>query len=242
MDGQAIVLIVRAQGRCDVDVARCAAVGWRGVPLPLLAIEPVADALARLPLQLADAAAVFWVSPSAVEVAAGRVDWQNDVPHVAVGEGTAAALREVGARSVVVAQKGNDSAAAAALSVWQGLAVGAKVCVVRGEGGRDEMRDALQAKGLQVACCDVYRRVPQQLAWPLADGVMPDAVWVTSAQLARLLFAQRPPEGRDWASGRYVTHHPRIAAVLRDLGAREVRLLVSADELPQALMQMETER
>lgn len=242
-DIQPILLIVRADGRCATDVARCTAVGWRGAAYPLLRLVPFNEALAALSVQLTDAAAVFWVSPSAVQIAAKWVDWQADVAHIAVGQATAAALRDAGARQVCVAENGNDSTAAAQLSVWNRLPEGGKVCVVRGENGRDELMDILREQGLQVACCGVYRRVPQQPDWPLDEGVMPDAVWLTSAQLARLLFAQRLPEGAnwDWADLAYLTHHPRIAAVLRDLGAKQVKVLAGADALPQALRERKRE-
>lgn len=239
-DARPTVLIVRAAGRCAADVARCAAVGWRGVACPLLRLMPLADALAVLPVRLVDADAVFWVSPSAVAIAANAVDWTRDVAHVAVGQATARALRDAGARTVHVAQNGNDSAAAAQLSLWHRLPEGGKVLVVRGENGRDELMNILREQGLQVACCEVYRRVPQSLDDSWCDAVKPAAAWVTSGELARLLFAQRLPEGAiwDWADLAYLTHHPRIAAVLRDLGARQVRVLAGADDLPQALHEM----
>lgn len=230
------LLLVRPENRCAADAAVCADCGWTARFFPLLRLQADAAALRHLRGQMARAAAVFWVSPSAVEVGADVLRAVGKAAvHVAVGQGTAAALRRCGADRVAVAQRGNDSAAAAALPLWDSLPCRAEVLIVCGAGGRDEMRVRLREKGFQVACCAVYRRVPQAAEWPYPSGGVPDAVWITSVQLVHLLFAARLPGEVDVQSLLYLTHHRRIAAALSEHGARRVRLLAEAAELPAVL-------
>ncbi|MDO4693942.1 MAG: uroporphyrinogen-III synthase [Eikenella sp.] len=230
------LLIVRPENRLSGDIAACRTAGWRALPLPLIRIETDAGALAALPARIAGADAVFWVSPTAVETAAGLIAKPPGPQHIAVGSGTAAALSRAGLTDIVVPPQGNDSEAVLALPLWRHLPPQAKILLVRGSGGRDWLRRQLAAQGFQVACADIYHRRPAAPPWPFTADTLPDAVWITSAELAGLLFAQAPPNlAQALKTLLYFTHHPRIAAALRRHGAQRIRLLASASELGVAL-------
>ena len=93
------MLLLRPRQRLAADVESCRAAGWQGVPFAPLEAQPLPDALAALPQQLAQSAAAFWVSPTAVEIAAPAAfsGSLKALPHVAVGAATAAALHAAGA-------------------------------------------------------------------------------------------------------------------------------------------------
>lgn len=235
------LLIVRPENRLSTDLAACRAAGWQAWPLPLIRIEPNAAALARLPAQLAQADAVFWVSPTAVETAAAAVSAFGEATHVAVGSGTAAALRQAGCGRVAAPPQSNDSEAVLALPLWRQLPPTANILLVRGENGREHLRQALAAQGFQVACANIYRRLPASPPWPFTPDKLPDAVWITSAELADLLFSRAPPNlAQALKTLLYFTHHPRIAAALRRHGAQAIRLLSSPADLAAALAAAET--
>lgn len=230
------LLIVRPENRLSDDIAACRAAGWLPLPLPLIRIEADADALANLPARIAGADAVFWVSPTAVETAAGRFPAQKGPRHIAVGSGTAAALTRAGITDIVVPPQGNDSEAVLALPLWRQLPPQAKILLVRGSGGRNWLHQQLTAQGFQVACADIYHRRPAALPWPFSANRMPDAVWITSAELVGLLFDQAPPNlAQALKTLLYFAHHPRIAAALRQHGAQRIQLLASPSELSAAL-------
>lgn len=236
------LLIVRPENRMSDDIAACRTTGWRPLPLPLIRIEADAGGLAALPARIAGADAVFWVSPTAVETAAGRIPAPKGQRHIAVGSGTAAALTRAGLTDIVVPPQGNDSEAVLALPLWRQLPPQAEILLVRGSGGRDWLRQQLSAQGFQVACADIYRRRPAAPPWPFTVENMPDAVWITSAEMAGLLFGQAPPNlTQALKTLLYFTHHPRIAAALRQHGAQRIRLLASPSELSAALAALSEE-
>lgn len=238
-----VLLIVRPENRIAADAGTCRAAGWQAAPYPLLRLEADAAALSVLPDQAAASDVLFWVSPGAVETAAAAAPQVfARGTHAAVGGATAAALHRAGAADIRTPDKGNDSEAVLALPLWHGLPAGARILIVRGHGGRGWLAGQLAARGFQVACADIYRRRPHPPPWPLAEGAVPDAVWITSAELVRLLFAAAPPNlAQPLQSLLYFAHHPRIADALRQQGAGRIRLLADAAELAAALNATRTE-
>ena len=122
------MLLLRPRQRLAADVESCRAAGWQGVPFAPLEAQPLPDALAALPQQLAQSAAAFWVSPTAVEIAAPAAfsGSLKALPHVAVGAATAAALHAAGAQNVVFDPAGKDSESAARLPIWRTLPSGCR--------------------------------------------------------------------------------------------------------------------
>lgn len=235
------ILIVRPENRLIEDVEMCIRLGWHGIPFSPLTIQPIRQNLSDFKEQLLSADAVFWVSPTAVEVAVylGMNGRLLNCPNIAVGQATARVLQHFSVNNILVNTIGNDSEAALALPIWNHLPKGAKVLIVRGVGGRDYLAHCLQQRGLTVCFSEIYQRVPQDLDWQLLRRFQPKAVWLTSVQLAKLFVQQIPPSlVQSVYSLLYFTHHQRIATALKALGLSKVYCV---DNIQQAINQLNNE-
>lgn len=235
------LLIVRPENRIAQDVALCQQNGVRPLPFPLLKLVVQHDEIARLPQHFQAACAVFWVSPSAVEIAAPHCDLHhNHLPHIAVGKATAHALQQFGATNIHVAEKGNDSTAALTLPIWHRLPENGTVLIVRGENGRDELAHGLQQIGLQTQFTNIYRRTPQNPDWHSFQAAQPQAAWITSSELVDLLFFTQANVSltQNLKSLIYFTHHQRIVERLRQYHATQV---YQVENLQHALHQLKTQ-
>lgn len=234
------LLLIRPAERIRADAELCQRAGWQPVPFPLIRLAAQPDALAALPAQLPQAAAVVWISPSAVETAlpafSGSLSRLSQ-PQIAVGSGTAHALQQAGCPHILTPECGHDSEAVLALPLWQQLNSSANILIIRGQNGRNLLPNSLRQRGFQVACAEIYRRLPVKPDWPLLQAAQPAAAWITSAEQVRLLFAAAPASlTQPLQSLLYFAHHPRIAEALRQAGAPKIRLLNSAAELETALI------
>lgn len=197
--------------------------------LPLIAIEPLADAA---PLHAAWAALgrqdlVVFVSPNAVTsfFDAARAAWPLVVRAAAPGPGTAQALRDAGVAEI--AQPAADAASFDSASLWERLRheawQGRRVLVVRGDGGRDELAARLRAAGAQVEYVQAYRRALPRLDAAQAGLIaqaqaQPDAtLWHFSSSQAVDHLLQLAP-GAHWSAGAALASHPRIAERARAAG------------------------
>lgn len=165
--------------------------------------------------------AVF-VSPSAVEAAAGDRRWPRAA---AVGAGTRQALERRGIGPVLSPQGVADSESLLALPELQDMA-GRRVLIVRGEGGRPHLGDELKARGAQVEFAECYRRVQPRLdpaslieSW---GGGRVAAVTVTSAEALHNLFSILGPRGGALLRETPLfVPHTRVADSATRLGVRE---------------------
>jgi len=138
--------------------------GARAIVFPALAIEEVKpsasteEALAGL----GRASLAIFVSAHAVErgLAAlrARGAWPEGLRVAAVGEATAEALRNSGFAQVISPPERHDSEGLLALPELSQVR-GQRVVIFRGEGGRERLREALEARGATVAYVECYRRV-----------------------------------------------------------------------------------
>ena len=225
------LLIVRPAAQAAADRQTCTAAGWQGSIFSPFAIEADADALARLSGQFQTASAVFWVSPSAVAVAAPHLEFSDrSPPQIAVGGSSARALQAYSRTPVWFPDDGNDSEAVLRLPLWQTLPQGAAVLIVRGRGGREFLAHQLTLRGFNVQIAEVYFRRPLEPDWTQFAAAPPDAAWITSAESVRLLFAAAPPPfTQKLQSLLYFTHHQRVAEALRAAGATRVELIPALD-------------
>jgi uroporphyrinogen-III synthase len=159
------VLVTRPARQAERLTRQLEGLGARVLRFPLVRIGPPTDpdaAQARL-AELARADLVVFVSANAVrfafELLPGLAARLEGVRLACLGEATAAALRACGLGVDLVPREGNTSEALLATEPLQREAIaGCEVGVVKGEGGRDLLLDALQARGARVAGIDVYRR------------------------------------------------------------------------------------
>jgi uroporphyrinogen-III synthase len=133
---------------------------------PALAIEDLPPtpeleaALARLPR----AALAAFVSAHAVQKGLAAAErhgaWPKEVAVAAVGEATASALRAAGFSRVIAPHDRHDSEALLALPELEETRVrGRDVVIFRGRGGRERLKEGLEARGARVAYAECYERV-----------------------------------------------------------------------------------
>ncbi len=220
---QAAEWVVRLQARCVEAVA-----------LPLMAIEPAADAapIAAAWAQLAGHRLVIFVSPNAAErFFAHRPPqwvWPMATWAGSPGPGTTHSLIGLGVPVARIIEPAQDAAQFDSESLWARLSEhdwqGAAVVIVRGEGGgRDWLAATLREHGAQVAFLAAYRRAEPALsatdhATLAAAQAEPDAyLWLFSSSEAIDNLAHAAP-GAPWPHARAIATHPRIAERARGLG------------------------
>lgn len=171
------MVITRPREPAEVLAGALAREGARPFVFPALAIEelPPSAALDRALALLPRAAFAIFVSAHAVErgVAAvrSRGSWPDGVPVAAVGEATAQALRNFGFAQVISPQERHDSDALLELAQLQAVR-GADIVIFRGEGGRERLKEGLEARGARVHYAECYRRVR-----PASDPAALLAAW-----------------------------------------------------------------
>jgi uroporphyrinogen-III synthase len=259
------VVITRPRRQAEALAAAVAARGRTPVILPLLEISPAADQAAlALSLRALDRyALVAFVSPNAVDAAFAHIGrWPDGVAIAVVGEGSRAALARHGIDAGRVRihcppdPARSDSEELLRVLDLDCLA-GQRVLVVRGDGGRELLPDALRAAGCAVETVAAYRRAVPRLDAALAASLrallaQPNDWIVTSSEALRGLVAltaelalgESPGEAMDKSLSvaklqhqHLIVPHVRIAETARALGFTAVTLTGSGDERLLAALQ-----
>ena len=160
------------------------------LPLPTLVIRPFGEA-ARAPenrLLLAQADIVVFISKNAVIHALEQfphiADTVRDKTVLAVGQATARCLEAAGFGKVGRAGAGGTEALLRLPELNETGIRGKRVVIIRGQGGREALRDGLLARGAVVDYLEVYRRdKPDMSQAEMAEfwhDQRPDAVIITS--------------------------------------------------------------
>lgn len=121
-----------------------------------------------------------------------RRGWPQQVKIAAVGASSAAALREHGLAVDLVPAHQYNSESLLALEELQDMH-GKRVVILRGNGGREHLRDTLIARGAKVDYVEVYRRAcpapDSQLMRSLLQPGALDVITVTSNESLQNLFS-----------------------------------------------------
>lgn len=256
---EASVVITRPRRQAGPLAEAVAALGRTPVVLPLLEIDPVEDrALLHTTFRdLERYALVAFVSPNAIDAAFAHIAaWPAGVAIAVVGASSRAALAQYGVTeeatrivSPLDPARSDSEHLIEALDAALGLHSlrGRRVLVVRGDGGRELLPDALRAAGAEVETVAAYRRrVPDltpELAAQLAALLARPNDWIiTSSEalrgLAGLAGRLHPAMTvADLQRQRLIVPHPRIAETARALGFAEVVLTGSGDERLLAALQ-----
>jgi uroporphyrinogen-III synthase len=184
---------------------------------------------------LASVRLVFFVSVNAVErffaARPASSPWPDGVDAAAPGPGTARALVASGVPGTAIVTPPEAAERFDSEALWTLLAPrawqGARVLVVRGDGGRDWLGERLRDAGAEVAEVRAYRRVApsftgaarERLDAALADA---DTVWLFSSSEAIANLARAAASAR-WRDARAIATHPRIASRARSVGFGTVR-------------------
>lgn len=219
------LIVTRPATQAARFTALADAAGAHCVPLPTLAIEPVplaAQLAAALTAQAWDWA--LWTSVNAVEYGLAQLQGLRASRHAAVGRATAGALQ---AHGLEVALRPEQANSEGLLSMPELQSIGGRtVLLVKGEGGRDLLRDTLAARGARLSCVDVYRRLPARLSFEELQAVrdaLPSRplVLATSGEvLASLLGIARQAPLEGIADLPLVVPGPRVRDAAQGMGWR----------------------
>ncbi|WP_374675150.1 uroporphyrinogen-III synthase [Ideonella sp.] len=235
----------RAQG--GPWVAKLQALGVDAALLPLIDITPAGDAAALRDWfhslragPPAPAALVMFVSPNAAQalfavVAEGSAlpAWPSGTLAATVGPGTATVLRASGVPAESLVCPPADAPQFDSEALWPLLAArrawhGARVAIVRGDGGRGWLAERLREAGAQVEFVQTYRRAAP--AWnadehALAARALAEPEWhawlLSSSEALDHLDTLLP--GADWSGSLALASHPRIAERARAAGFGQVQ-------------------
>ncbi|MBR5458569.1 MAG: uroporphyrinogen-III synthase [Burkholderiaceae bacterium] len=174
---------------------------------------------------------VMLASPAAVAAAAVHVrKWPEHITLATIGQGTARAIRAVwGEDTHIVAPAGDstDSGSEKLFQILKEQGFPARVLIVRGQVGREWLREQLIAHGTDVEVLPAYQRAPLELTTEqlsqLRSSLMGPSpiIYVTSTDaVGVLLHAVKGIRGaREWIlKGDAITIHPRPQAQLVDVG------------------------
>ena len=150
---------------------------------------------------------------------------------LAVGQGTAAILRDAG---YTVTAPDLDMTSEGLLEMPELASLkGQEIVIFRGEGGRRVMDEAFVQRGASVTSCVLYRREPDPthrdvLLQAVRDNAF-DAVVIHSGELLSNMAALLPDEALETVL-RYplIVPHERVAAKARGLGARRIEIACNA--------------
>jgi uroporphyrinogen-III synthase len=221
------IVVTRPAAQAGRFVELVDAAGADCIALPTLVIErlDVEPALADAALESAWDWAIY-TSTNAVECAVETFDRLPPArATAAVGRATARALARHGVTVDVRPESANSEGLLAAPEF--GAVVGTRVLLVKGEGGRDLLRETLAARGARVQAIDVYRRTPAQpepaviarLQRALAASPQRLVVIVTSADVLDALLQMIPPEvAAPLGSVPLLVPGARVAATARERG------------------------
>ena len=152
------ILLTRAAEQATELGAALEAAGYDVDNLPALAIEPVdaAEITATYTAEPVPDFAIF-VSTNAVRHGFAALNLDAATRLVAIGRATADALRETGTADVIE-NPGVRSEDLLNVDEFGGDLAGKRIVIVRGDGGRDVLRETLTDRGADVDMIDVYRR------------------------------------------------------------------------------------
>ena len=229
------VLVTRPAAQCAMLCAEIEGQGGSAIAFPAVEIEPVA---VQATVAAADYDLVVFVSVNAVEHGAQQMIKSARTRIAAIGRATAAALAAAELAADIVPEAGFNSEALLAHPELQ-LTSGARVLIVRGEGGRELLRDTFAEHGMVVETREVYRRVrPNVDAAKVAEvearwsdeGI--DVATATSIETLQNLQALLTEHGRQLLSGTaLLVPSRRIVAAAVSAGLRgEAIVAAGADD------------
>lgn len=221
------VLVTRPAHQAERLCGLVEAHGGHPVRFPALEIrDPTDPTAARDLLGAANGFdLLLFVSANAVERATPWLPRPLQPALGGVGEGTARALRARGLEPTILPTASADSEGLLALPALQAVR-GKRILVVRGEGGRPLLGDALRARGAEVRYAEVYRRTLPAVD---AAGLLADwpqrvhVVVATSREILDNLVALLGTTGRPLLERTpVVVVNERMAGHARGLGIRRV--------------------
>ena len=234
------VVITRPAHQSDALAALIRERGGRPILFPAIEIRDVEDtsALDAIVGRLEDFDLAIFVSPNAAAKGWAAIHARRSVPPrlaiATIGRASARELERLGARAVIAPQAGSDSESLLAMPELRAVA-GKRIVIFRGVGGRELLRETLEARGARVEYAECYQRMRSDAdvgallsAWGRGEV---DALVATSSEGLKNVYEMLGAAGRDrLARTPLFVPHPRIAATARELGLTEIVVTASGDE------------
>ncbi|MEO9079951.1 MAG: uroporphyrinogen-III synthase [Rhodanobacter sp.] len=231
--GGRIVVITRPAGTASALVRRVRKLGGAPLLLPGLSLRAVADpAAARAALlQALNDELLIFTSPAAVNYAAALSPLRTAATTLAVGQGTARALRRHGVPAPLVPAQQN-SEGLLDLPPLQVL-LGRRVALIGAPGGRGVLRKQLVARGAQLRELHVYRRMAPRLDQRHVEALrrLPDSalMLLSSAEALHNLCELLPAAALvRLRVATVVVSSERLALAARNAGFERITLAESA--------------
>ena len=218
------IAVTRPRAQAEQLSEKIRQLGGVCVSFPLLAITPLQN---NLPLrELVDRLHEFhlaiFISPNAVHYGMEMIKQAHGLPDTlqiaTIGQGSAAALNELGVSTVISPQQRFDSEALLALPELQKMQ-GKNVVIFRGDNGRELLGDTLKMRGARVEYAHCYHRGKSQCNIAGLLAARPDLITVTSSEALLNLSELLNPEYRKLILQiPLLVTHKRIVAVAHELG------------------------
>lgn len=248
LSGYSIVL-TRPEGRGAGLVRLLEEAGANVTQVPLLAIDASHEATEGMKLLNREDGWqwIIFVSTNAVRASLTDPLWlayrSPETRIAAIGDATRNALEAQGVSVDLTPARFNSESLLedSRLSEIHGQ----RILIVRGEGGRELLRESLTARGAEVFVAELYRRAPIALdaveaQWSQSPGFMPDIILITSGEaLSHLDALWHRPAFKGRAHPLLLVPGPRLVQLAHEAGWTEVLEAESpADEaLAQAIRQ-----
>lgn len=204
-----------------------------GDPVLFPALEIEARAVAPVDARAGFDMLIF-VSPNAARLGfpLARAAIGSQTKIAAIGSGTVAELKKAGVGDIISPRSGHDSEA---LLVELADITPRRALIVRGEGGREFLGEALRSRGTAVEYLECYRRKKpaRDMRELLSDPIHGDvkACTATSANIVENLFEMAGTEGAPWLQGLpFFVSHARVAAAAFSRGVQTVFVTGNGDD------------
>ncbi len=225
------ILVTRPAGQAARLARLVREGGGEAVLFPALEIEALAVApVGKFP----GFDMLVFVSPNAVRLGLPlvRAAIEPGTKIAAIGSGTVAELKKAGVEDIISPASGHDSEAL--LAVLTDVPA-RRALIVRGEGGREFLGEALRLRGTAVDYLECYRRMKplrdmrDLLSGPMRDNVK--ACTATSANIVVNLFEMAGVQGTSWLRGLpFFVSHPRVGTAAFSRGVQTVFVTGNGDD------------
>ncbi|MFC5742653.1 uroporphyrinogen-III synthase [Dyella tabacisoli] len=229
-----MVVITRPAGTASALVRQVRAQGGKPLLLPGLSLRGIDDAAiasAALTIALTDDVLIF-TSPAAVRFAARLAPLRTEATVLAVGQGTARALRRYGIAEPLTPELRQDSEGLLEHSALNALR-DRRVALIGAAGGRGVLRAELAARGAHLREVHVYRRVAPRLQRRHVDALkhLPASAAVLLSSAEALGYLQQLLPAAAFAklcAATAVVSSERLAEAARAAGFKQVSVAASA--------------